>query len=69
LFRAESVSLQRFLTALAAVVMGLNLYLVALFGYPFSGELTVSSRPFQTDIEIFAGRTALADGPAAVPAD
>ena len=56
LFRAESVSLQRFLTALAAVVMGLNLYLVALFGYPFSGELTVSSRPFQTDIAIFEGR-------------
>lgn len=56
LFRAESVSLQRFLTALAALVMGLNLYLVALFGYPFSGELTVSSRPFQTDIAIFEGR-------------
>jgi hypothetical protein len=56
LFRAESVSLQRFLTALAAVVMGLNLYLVALFGYPFSGELTVSSRPFQADIAIFEGR-------------
>ena len=60
LFRAESVSLQRFLTILAALVMGLNLYLVSLFGYPFSGELTVSSRPFQTDIAIFEGR--LKDG-------
>jgi hypothetical protein len=58
LFRAESVSLQRFLTALAALVMGLNLYLVSLFGYPFSGELTVSSRPFQVDIAIFEGRFA-----------
>lgn len=56
LFRTESVSLQRFLTALAALVIGLNLYLVSLFGYPFSGELTVSSRPFQVDIALFEGR-------------
>lgn len=56
LFRAQRVSLQRFLTALAALVIGLNLYLISLFGYPFSGELTVSSRPFQVDIAIFEGR-------------
>jgi hypothetical protein len=56
LFRAERVSLQRFLTTLAAVVIGLNLYLVSLFGYPFAGELTVSSRPFQVDLAIFEGR-------------
>jgi hypothetical protein len=31
---------------------------VSLFGYPFSGELTVSSRPFQVDIAIFEGRFA-----------
>jgi hypothetical protein len=56
LFRTQSVSLQRFLTALAALLIGLNLYLVSLFGYPFAGELTVSSRPFQVDIAIFEGR-------------
>lgn len=56
LFRTESVSLQRFLTALTALLIGLNLYLVSLFGYPFSGELTVSSRPFASDIAIFEGR-------------
>lgn len=56
LFRAQSVSLQRFLTTLAALVIGLNLYLVSLFGYPYSGELTVSSRPFKVDIAIFEGR-------------
>ena len=56
LFRAESVSLQRFLISLAALLIGLNLYLVSLFGYPFSGELTVSSRPFEVDIAIFEGR-------------
>ncbi|MFM8379025.1 MAG: hypothetical protein ACKOB1_06820 [Planctomycetia bacterium] len=63
LFRTQSVSLQRFLTALAALLIGLNLYLVALFGYPFSGELTVSSRPFQVDIAIFEGRFASAPLP------
>lgn len=67
LFRAESVSLQRFLTALAALVVGLNLYLVSLFGYPFSGELTVSSRPFQVDIAIFEGRFTDAPRPADAP--
>jgi hypothetical protein len=56
LFRTQSVSLQRFLTALTAVIIGLNLYLVNLFGYPFAGELTVSSRPFTVDIAIFEGR-------------
>lgn len=63
LFRTQSVSLQRFLTALAALLIGLNLYLVSLFGYPFSGELTVSSRPFQVDIAIFEGRNANAPPP------
>lgn len=56
LFRSQSVSLQRFLTTLAALLIGLNLYLVALFGYPFAGELTVSSRPFVVDIMMFEGR-------------
>ena len=58
LFRTRSVALQRFVTTLAALLIGLNLYLVSLFGYPFAGELTVSSRPFQVDIAIFEGRYA-----------
>ena len=56
LFCARSVSLQRLLTVLTAMLFGLNLYLVALFGYPFAGEVTVSSSPFATDIAIFEGR-------------
>ena len=56
LFSAQSVGLQRFLTVLTALVIGLNLYLVNLFGYPFAGEITVSNRPFQLDIAIFEGR-------------
>lgn len=46
---------QMFLTALAALVMVLNLYLVSLFGYPFSGDLRVSDLPFRVDIGMFDG--------------
>jgi hypothetical protein len=56
LFSAENNFLQRLLTTLAALLIGLNLYLISLFGYPFAGELSVSSRPFQIDIGIFEGR-------------
>lgn len=55
MFSAESLGLQRLLTSLAALLIGLNLYLVSLFGYPFSGELSVSSRPFKLDIALFEG--------------
>lgn len=62
LFSVEHVGLQRLLTGLSALVIGLNLYLVALFGYPFAGDLTVSKRPFLLDIGIFEGQ--FLDGPA-----
>jgi len=42
-------------TAMTALVIGLNLYLICLFGYPFAGELSVSDRPFRVDIAIFDG--------------
>lgn len=58
-------------TSLAALVMVLNLYLVSLFGYPFSGDLRVSDLPFRTDIGIFDGlydEPANAEGRPAEPA-
>ena len=55
LFSVGNVRLQTVITTLAALVMGLNLYLVCLFGYPFAGELSVSSRPFEIDIAVFRG--------------
>ncbi|NDC63558.1 MAG: DUF4239 domain-containing protein [Planctomycetia bacterium] len=55
LFSVENGRLQALLTCLSALVVGLNLYLVSLFGYPFAGELAVSSRPFKVDIGIFEG--------------
>ena len=55
LFHVENFRLQMLITAMAALVIGLNLYLVSLFGYPYAGDLTVSSRPFRVDIGVFDG--------------
>ena len=55
LFSVGNSRLQTVITTLAALVIGLNLYLVCLFGYPFAGELSVSSRPFQIDLDVFRG--------------
>ncbi len=56
LFAVESGRLQALTTALLALVIGLNLYPVSLFGYPFAGTLSVSSRPFSVDLGMFEGR-------------
>ncbi len=53
LFRVGNERLKLTVTVLAALVIGLNLYLVNLFGYPFAGDLTISSHPFETDVALF----------------
>jgi hypothetical protein len=55
LFNVEDIRLQALITGMAALVMGLNLYLVSLFAYPYSGDLVVSSQPFRIDIGAFDG--------------
>jgi hypothetical protein len=55
LCRVGSSRLHLVATAMTALVIGLNLYLLCLFGYPFAGELSVSNRPFRVDIGIFDG--------------
>jgi len=55
LFSIEDARLRILLTAMGALVLGLNIYLAMLFGYPYSGALSVSSQPFKTDIGIFEG--------------
>ena len=55
LFHVDSRRLHYLATAMTGLVIGLNIYLVCLFGYPFSGDLVVSSRPFKLDIAIFDG--------------
>lgn len=55
LFPVGHVRFHLLLTALASLVMVLNLYLISLFGYPFGGDLRVSDQPFRTDIRLFDG--------------
>jgi hypothetical protein len=55
LFHVENIRLQALITAMAALVTGLNLYLVSLFAYPYAGDLVVSSQPFRLDIGVFEG--------------
>lgn len=55
LFHVENVKLQSLITAMAALVIGLNLYLVSLFAYPYAGDLVVSNQPFRVDIAVFDG--------------
>ncbi len=52
-FRLESFKVQLALTGMVALLIALNLYLVVLFGTPFSGDLYVESEPFKTDLAIF----------------
>ncbi|MFM7244509.1 MAG: hypothetical protein ACKO40_10110 [Planctomycetaceae bacterium] len=53
LFAVGSGRLKMVVTVLVALVIGLNLYLVSLFGYPFGGELSVSNQPFVSDMALF----------------
>jgi hypothetical protein len=55
MYSVEDKAVQMVAVGLATSVIALNLYLVFLFGYPFRGEMTVSERPFQIDIDIFDG--------------
>jgi len=53
LLHVGSRRLKLVVTSMTALVIGLNLYLICLFGYPFAGELSVSNRPFRVDVAIF----------------
>lgn len=55
LFPVANFRFHLLVTSLAALVIVLNLYLISLFGYPFSGDLRVSDQPFRTDISLFDG--------------
>lgn len=65
---AEQV-LHSLLTALSALVICLNLYLLSLFGYPFAGELSVSNRPFRLELGIFEGLIREGPGSDVLPLD
>lgn len=52
-FGLENLKLQVAMTAMVAMLISLNLYLVLLFGYPFSGDIRIGSEAFKIDLGIF----------------
>ena len=55
-FGLQNLKLQIVMTAMVAVLISLNLYLVLLFGYPFSGDLSVNNKAFLMDQGIFSDK-------------
>lgn len=53
MFVMDSMVIQLIGTVMLSTLIALNLYLVVLFGHPFSGDLKVSNYPFQHAMLIF----------------
>ncbi len=55
-FGLESAGAQLAMTGMVSLLISLNMYLVLLFGSPFSGDLTVGPDAFTVDKMIFEGQ-------------
>lgn len=64
-FGLPNVKLQTIMTAMLAALIALNLILLLLFAYPFSGDLAVQNQPFSNLQGIFQSMSQSADKPAA----
>ncbi len=58
-FHVESITAQVAMTAMVTLIIGLNLFLVLLFGYPFTGDLTVKPDAFKLDQMIFEDKISM----------
>lgn len=52
-FGLENLKMQIVMTSMVTLSIALNLFLVLMFGYPFSGDLRVNPRGFKIDRAIF----------------
>lgn len=52
-FGLENLKAQTVMTAMVTLLIALNLYLILLFAYPYSGDVKVSTGALDADIEIF----------------
>jgi hypothetical protein len=52
-FALDNLRIQITMTVMVGIVIGLNLFLVLMFGYPFSGDMKVHPEAFRVDEEIF----------------
>jgi hypothetical protein len=58
-FDVENTRAQVAMTAMVSLLISLNLYLVVLFGSPFSGDLCVGEEAFNVDKKIFENQLGL----------
>src|SRR5437764_685782 len=56
-FKLEHLKIQMVMTAMVAMIIALSLYLVLMFGYPYSGELKVDNAGFRVTHAIIAFQT------------
>lgn len=52
-FGVENLKLQLLMTGLVTVVLVLNMIIVAMFAYPFTGDVKVRPTPFERDLDVF----------------
>src|SRR5262249_16950767 len=52
-FGVENLAVQIVMTVMVTLTLALNLCLVIMFGYPYSGDVRVSPAPFVTDVATF----------------
>jgi len=63
-FGIESARAQMAMTCMVSLLISLNMYLVVLFGSPFSGDLVVSADAFKVDQMIFDNQLGFKPEPA-----
>ncbi|MFN8555751.1 MAG: DUF4239 domain-containing protein [Candidatus Obscuribacterales bacterium] len=52
-FGVENFAVQALMTGLVTIVLAINLLIVALFAYPYSGDVKVTPQPFANDLSEF----------------
>jgi hypothetical protein len=57
LFKLEHLKIQIIMTAMVAMILALSLFMVLMFGYPYSGEMKVSPDGFKVTRAIVGLRT------------
>lgn len=62
-FKMEHLKIQVIMTAMVSTIIALNLYLVLMFGYPFSGDMKVDSDCFNVAQSVIEHQ---AEGPAVI---
>ena len=52
-FRLQSLRVQQAMIGMISLIIALNIYLMILFGYPYSGDLHVNPDRFRMNLKLF----------------